>query len=28
MELEIVMRQMGTPSIAQITSSRIVDRSG
>jgi len=25
-ELEIVMRQMGTPSIAQITSSRIVDR--
>ena len=26
-ELEIVMRQMGTPSIAQITSSRIVDRS-
>ncbi len=27
-ELEIIMRQMGTPSIAQITSSRIVDRSG
>ena len=25
-ELELVMRQMGTPSIAHITSSRIVDR--